>query len=402
MKISIEEARQFLIHHQHLDTPLSGKEGVLEYVKKAGCIQYDPLNIVGRNADLVLQSRIDNYKPEILTSLLYGDRSLIDGWDKVMSIYRTEDWPYFHLVREQRGKETISMLQNRGSDQALGYIEAVLNAIAENGPLQPKQVGQGQTGSGSWGHRNIYGATMDYLFHIGKLGVSNKLNVNKVYDLTQNLIPPHILERQAPFETLYDFQKWHVYRRIASIGMLWNRNGGGWYGTLIPNKTERQQILSELVSEGRVTEIEVEGIPDKFYARSTDISRGLTQTASNSNPASAGKTTKFIAPLDNLIWDRDMTAKIFGFEYTWEVYIPAAKRKYGYYVLPVLHDNRFVARFEPEKSPTHLCIKNWWWEKDVTVTPEIIDSAIQAMKRFAAFLDKKQGVHESAHAMLDR
>jgi uncharacterized protein YcaQ len=387
MKISKEEARQFLVHHQHLDDAglLGGKEGVLQYVKKVGCVQFDPLNVVGRNADLVLQSRIEGYKPEMLESLLYEDRSLIDGWDKVMSIYCTEDWPYFHLVRELRGKEAIATLQYRESAHALDYIADVLDALAKNGVMQPKQIGKGSAGSGSWGHRNIYNAAMDYLFHIGKLGVSKKLNVNKVYDIIENIIPPHILDAPVPFETEYDFFKWYVYRRIKSVGMLWNKNGGGWYGTRIPDKKTRQQIFDELTCEGVVTAINIEGISETFYARTDDVS--FSEQPANNN-------VKFIAPLDNLIWDRDMTSKIFDFDYTWEVYVPAAKRKYGYYVLPVLYNNRLIARFEPEKSASHLIIKNWWWEHDTAVTDDLIHHIMQAMERFAVFLGKENGVLE--------
>ena len=395
MKISKEDARQFLIQHQYLDgpQPLHGKEGVLEYFKKVGCVQFDPLNIVGRNADLVLQSRISDYRPEMLESLLYEERSLVDGWDKVMSIYRVEDWPYFHLVRELRGKQVIATLQNRKSAHALDYINVVMDALTENGAMQPKQIGKGMAGETSWGHRNIYNATMDYLFHIGKLGVSKKLNVNKVFDLIENIIPPHILEQAPLFATEHEFFKWYVYRRIASVGLLWNRNGGGWYGTLIPDIKTRQQIFSELIDEGLVTAVDVEGVTEKFYARSSDISF-------ETNKQSENQVVKFIAPLDNLIWDRDLVSKIFDFDYTWEVYVPAAKRKYGYYVLPVLLGNRFIARFEPEKSATHLCIKNWYWEEGITVTDDLIELVMQAMERFAIFLDKKHGVHEVVYKIL--
>jgi hypothetical protein len=385
MKISKEEARQFLVCHQHLDGSLHGKEGIMQYFKKVGSVQFDPLNVVGRNADLVLQSRISGYEPEMLESLLYDERKLIDAWDKVMSIYPTEDWSYFHLVREQRGNEVIATLQYRKSAHALDYIDFVIAALTKDGAMQPKQIGKSAAGNNSWGHRNIYNATMDYLFHVGKLGVSKKINVNKVFDLIENVIPPHVLDSPAIFETEHDFFKWYVYRRIASVGMLWNRNGGGWYGTLIPDKKTRKQIFDELIDEGLVVAIDVEGIADKFYARTSDI-------PSETNKQIENKSVKFIAPLDNLIWDRNMVSKIFGFDYTWEVYAPAPKRKYGYYVLPVLCGNRFIARFEPEKSATHLSIKNWWWEQDIVITDELIDCIMQSMKQFAAFLEKKEEI----------
>ncbi|MCL2217539.1 MAG: hypothetical protein FWB91_11055 [Defluviitaleaceae bacterium] len=119
------------------------------------------------------------------------------------------------------------------------------------------------------------------------------------------------------------------------VGMLWNRTGGGWLGTLMPDKKMRQRILEEYVESGLVL---------NTHGR---------------------------------------------------VYMPAAKRKYGYYVIPVLYGNRFIARFEPEKSDSHIRIKNWWWEKGVAVSNDLIDCAIQTMGHLAACLEKKQGVHEN-------
>lgn len=390
MKISKADACRFLTRYQHLDgsQPISGFDGILKYIDKVGCIQYDPLNIVGRNPDLVLQSRISDYRAEMLEHLLYEKRSLIDGWDKMMSIYSSDDWQYFHLVRECRGRDAISTLQHRQSSDALLHVEAVMDAITKNGAMLPKQIQLGSAGVGSWGHRNVSSATMDYLFHIGKLGVSKKINVNKVYDLIENLLPPNILNQPSPFESEYDFCKWYVYRRIGSVGMLWNRNGGGWLGTLMPNKKVRQQILDEYMENGLVQCVEVEDIPDKFYVRSKDLDFETDEPTTSD-------TMKFIAPLDNILWDRGMLSKLFDFEYTWEVYVPAAKRKYGYYVIPVLHGNRFVARFEPEKSASHMRIKNWWWEKGITVSDDLVESAMKAMERFSAYLQKEKGVHKS-------
>jgi len=391
MKISKEDARKFLVKYQNLTEPrqLQGTGGIYEYIMKVGCIQYDPLNIIGRNTDLVLQSRVADYKPEMLEQLLYKDRLLIDGWDKMMSIYSREDWPYFNFVREKKGIEAIGILGHRNSEDALSYTDVIIDSLSENGPMLPKQIKLGSVGSGRWGHRNLSSAAMDYLYHIGKIGVFKKVGVNKVYDLIENLLPDSILKQPNPFKTEQDFMKWYVYRRLGSMGMLWNKNGGGWLATLMPDKSTRQRFLDEYVADGEVKCIEVEGVSERFYIRSGDMH--LFDTDNVKKPESL----RFIAPLDNLMWDREMLTKLFDFSYTWEVYIPASKRKYGYYVIPVLYGNRFIARFEPGKSKSHIQVKNWWWEKDVSASDDIIDLSIKEMERLAECFHKKEGIHEN-------
>lgn len=397
MKIHKEDACNFLLRYQSLtgSQPIYGVDGILEYLKKVGCIQYDPLNIVGRNADLVLQSRIMNYKPKMLEQLLYKDRLLIDGWDKMMSIYPREDWPYFRFVREKRGIEAISTLKYRNSSDALLHTDVVLEALAQNGPMLPKQIQLGSANVGRWGHRNLSSATLDYLFHIGKVGVFKKVNVTKVYDLIENLLPAHIFNQPNPFESEYELCKWYVYRRLGSVGMLWNKDGGGWLATHLGDKNLRQRILDEHVADGLIQCIEIEGISDKFYIRSKDASLLNTKSSTTS------EAVRFIAPLDNLLWDRGMLSKLFNFNYTWEVYVPVAKRKYGYYVLPVLYGNRFIARFEPIRrhgvEPLRFC--RWWWEEGVDITPDLIEAIESGLFKFASYLGA-DGIDHSCLTLL--
>ena len=393
MKVSIEEARSFLVKYHNLTGThsLNGVDGVLKYMTKVRCIQYDPLNIIGRNTDLVLQARVIDYKPEMLLQLLYKDRLLVDGWDKMMSVYPSEDWAFFHFVREQKGIEAVSILKNRESDDALKFTEVVLDSLAKNGPMEPKQIPLGAAGKNSWGHRNLSSATLDYLYHVGKVGVYTKKNVNKVYDLIERLLPESLLSQPNPFKNEYDFMKWYVYRRLGSVGMLWNKNGGGWLATLMPNKNTRKSILDEYIAEEKVQRIEVDGVLEPFYIRSSDA---------HLFESTFSKAVRFLAPLDNILWERDMLSKIFDFNYTWEVYVPADKRKYGYYVIPVLYGNRFIARFEPEKSKTTFQIKNWWWEKDVSVSDKLINLILKEMKRLAECFNKTDGVHKSTEDII--
>ncbi len=388
IKISKSKARKFLIKYQNLDgsSKLEGKDGVLHYFNKVGCIQYDPLNVVGRNSDLVLQSRIREYKPDILQEMLYTDRSLIDGWDKMMSIYKAEDWYKFYRVREQSGKEIEKVLKYRNSSESLNFIDDIYQLISDNGPMQSNKINLGSAGKSIWGHRKVSSAAMDYMFHTGKLGIYDKNNTQKIYNLIENLLPEDILNCPDPFENDKDFLKWYVKRRIGSIGMLWARRSDGWLGYFLSNKSLRTPVIKELVEENSLISISIEEFSDTFYIRQEDLE---ILESINDN---IDKEVKFLAPLDNLLWDRNIIEQLFDFSYRWEVYVPASKRKFGYYVLPVLFGDKFIGRFEAEnhRGNQPLVIKNWWWEKDVEVTNDMKQAIIKSLQSFCNYLQAEK------------
>lgn len=393
MKISKAEARQFLIHYHGLDSSnvFSGEKGILEYVKRVGCIQYDPLNVVGRNADLVLQSRINGYNSGMLEKLLYEDRSLIDGWDKMMAIYLQEDWPFFHRLRARREIGVRATLSNRDSLEALKMTGEIREMLSSRGPLQATQISMGKTKKGRWGHGKLSSAALDYMFNTGELGVYAKKSNHKVYELTEKLLPQELLEAADPFAKDNDFYKWYFKRRVGSIGLIWGRNGGGWLGHFLSEKPLRNSIISELVEEKSLQTISIEGIDEVFYIRQEDVA------IFDSVDGEREKVVRFLAPLDNLLWDRGMTERIFDFEYSWEVYVPVEKRKYGYYVLPVLYGNQIVARFEPEKQRGNspLKIKNWWWEEGIVVSSEMEYAVQKALMNFCEYL-QADGIHKDS------
>ena len=381
ISISKEEARRFLICYQGLNgsNTFKGKEGVLQYFKRVGCVQYDPLNVVGRNADLVLQSRIPGYSSSILERLLYIDRTLIDGWDKMMSIYRREDWPFFLRLREVKGKEVIEVLKRRASLEAVNLTGEIREILMRRGPLQ---IHLGEAGKGRWGHRNLSGAAMDYMFNIGEIGIYGKKGTQKIYDLIENLLPHELLNCPDPFKSERDFCKWYFKRRAGSIGFVWGRNGGGWLGHFLSDKALRMSILSELVEEKSLITIFIEGIDEAFYMRQEDFA--ILDSARMDKEAAV----RFLAPLDNILWDREMVERIFNFKYSWEVYLQLPKRKYGYYVLPVLYGDKLVARFEPEnqRGSSPLRGKNWWWEDGISISNQMRVHILDGFERFAQYL----------------
>ncbi|MBO4508447.1 MAG: YcaQ family DNA glycosylase [Spirochaetaceae bacterium] len=390
--ISNETARNFLVNYQNLNGygELVGRDGAARYMQKVRCVQFDPLNVVGRNPDLVMQSRIKDYKPEVLFDLLYKERALYDAADKMISIVPTEDYPAMARIRQKTVEQLKDILTWRKSLGALELLDEIKEFIRVNGAQPATKINIGENvDSGKWGHKKLSSAALDYLYHCGELGISTKLKTHKVYDLSENLFPPEILKAKEPFKTERDFAKWYIKRRIGAVGMLWNKNGGAWLGFYVSDTKLRTEIIRELVDEGELLEFQVEGSKESFFIRKEDSSL-LGKPAENN-------VAQFIAPLDNLIWDRGMIEELFDFKYTWEVYTPVAKRKYGYYVLPVLYKNQFVARFEPEpcKGKAPLQIKNWWWEPDVVVTDEMNAAIKDAFERFGKYL----GVEVSKDAL---
>jgi len=410
--ITKSQLREFLIYYQGLSTQdrFKEKSGIKTYFERVGCVQYDPLNVVGRNADLTLQSRIDGYSQEMLTELLYEDRLLIDGWDKMMSIYNIEDWINMGRVRTSMVESVKRTLKNRKALDALKYLDQVKAELAEIGPARSTQIDIGQTPKGSWGHGKLSSVAMDYMFHNGELGIKNKISAHKVYDLIENLIPNDILNQPELFQTDEEFYAWYVKRRIGSIGIYWDRNGGGWLGQFVSKKAVRTKAFNNLLENEEIVQIKVEGFKENFFIRTDDVDMltdfldcyNTPQLSSEDHEKDAcKKEVRFIAPLDNLMWDRKFIQDVFDFEYVWEVYKPVIQRKYGYYVLPVLYGNQFIARFEPEhiKGGSELIIKDWWWEEQVDVTDEMIKAVIDAFEKFKDYLNADK-ISENIYELL--
>ncbi len=376
------QARRFLLAHQGLWPPyaLEGKRGVLHYLQRVGCIQFDPLNIVGHNTELVLQARISAFQPQLLQDLLYVDRKLLDGYDKMMSIFRVEDWPYFH-----RRRAAAKQRYGQRFAAAAPVLAQIRAAIAERGPLSSLDLTYDQKVDWAWGPTRLARAALESMYFWGELVLHHKIHTRKVYDFATRHIPADLLSAPDPNETEVQYQEWHVRRRIGSVGLLWQTASSVWHGILGTKSKERRASILRLLRQGKIQEVHVEGIPAPLYMRHEDTPR-LTQVlgADPLDPRAA-----VLAPLDNLLWDRRLVATLFAFDYRWEVYTPVAERRYGYYVLPVLYGDRFVARFEPgrDKADGAFIIKQWWWEPRVTLSERLRIALSRCFQRFLAYLN---------------
>lgn len=387
-EITITQARQFLLAKQGLlgSYRFSGKAGAYAYIQQAGCIQYDPVDVCGKNAELTLQSRVKGFQKTMLEELLYRDRLLVDYVDKELSIWPTKDWPYFSPFREQSRRHGASF-------PGLAELEReALSYIRSNGPVSSDTLPvEGEIfwhssmhWSGNW-HKKSKAArsVLEQLYTDGRLLIHHKNGSRKFYDLAERYLDAALLTSESPCKDEETLLCWRVLRRIGAVGLLWDKNSPAFLG--IPMKAnQRRQAFSALESSGAILPIRVEGFKAPFYYRSEDdpLLQAVLAGSIDRKPR-----MEFLAPLDPLLWDKAMIAALWDFRYSWEIYTPAEKRKYGYYTLPVLWGERFIGRIEAaaDYKGRTLRVKNIWLETGVCLTKTIQTALDRTMKRFSRF-----------------
>ena len=381
------QARQFLLLKHGLlgEHKFIGKQGAFDFICQAGCIQFDPVDVCGKNAELTLQSRVKGFTKEMLRDLLYKDRLLVDYPDKNLSIIPLEDWPYFERYRETARKGGLRF-------EGLGDLETEAKVyISANGPVSSGDLPlEGKLGwrsaihwSGNRDGTNAARAVLEQLYSTGELVIHHKQGTRKYYDLAVNHISPELLNAPEPLADEFEHQKWRVLRRIGAVGLLWNRPSDAWLNIGGLGNEIRGKVFSALSADGKIVEITVEGLKDTLYCRAEDTLL-LEEVVGN---LKSKPRCELIAPLDCFMWDRKIIKALFGFEYTWEIYTPANKRKFGVYVLPLLYGEGFIGRVEPvpDRKTNTLIIKNIWYEEGIKLTKKLQASVNTCLNRFAKF-----------------
>ena len=395
MNITKQQAKRFMLLKQGLlgEKRYLGKEGVLSFIQKAGCIQYDPINVCGRNADLVLQSRVDGYRESMLDSLLYQKRRLIDYWDKNMAIFPVEDWPCFARTRWAYGQEWV-----RSYQQIQEAAPAIRQALKTQGPSFSDDFESRDKVDWYWSSTTVSRAVLEALYFRGELCVHHKRGTQKAYDFAEKLIPDEIFSAHDPYPDDLNHGVWRLKRRIGGVGLLWNKASDAYLG-LPDRKTEYRNVLfARLLEQNEIMPVNVEGIRDTLYI--------LTADEELLADAVSGRVfmprTQVIAPLDNMLWDRKLLELLFDFYYRWEIYTPKEQRQYGYYVLPVLQGEEFVGRIELEtdRKADSLMVRGYWSEKGKKPDKRALN---RCLKEFADFqlvkkvvwLDKQSSINNS-------
>ena len=352
------------------------------------------MDVCGKNAELTLQSRVRGFTRKMLADLLYKDRLLVDYTDKELSIWPSEDWPYFSSYRERSkthgaGFPGIPELE----EQAIAYIRENGPVSSDTLPIQGKVFWHSSMHwSGHWhGMSPAARSVLEQLYTDGVLLIHHKSGSRKFYDLADKYFSQDLLNAANPCSDEAAFREWRIRRRIGAVGLLWNRRSDAFLG-IDMTADQRNAAFEKLEADGGIQKAEVEGIRFPLYFLTEDLP--LAEAVLNDS-VDRKPRLEFLAPLDPMLWDRKLIEALWDYQYSWEIYTPAEKRKFGYYVLPMVYGEKFAGRIEAaaDRKTETLVVKNIWYEAGIRQTKKLDAAVDAAVRRLAKFNDCSRAEH---------
>jgi uncharacterized protein YcaQ len=333
-KIAIETARRLALHAQGLALPPEPRQTVADVVARIGCLQLDPVAAVARSPLLVLNARMrGGANEEALDNAAYKERVLFDYWAHEASLCHIYDlalhrWQMRRWLSLPRRRPYAEFLEDNA-----GFAEDLVAELRERGPLRAQDIEETDVHHWQHGHwteeinwRQTIARLLDALWLSGRIGVHSRDGLTRRWHVLEECLPPHALD------TVQDLDDRQATSRAVdrALSML----GVAKPGHVLKHFVRNRYPYLEEVLTAEAVEVRVEGTSGTWYAREQDLERELAP----------GTRTIALSPFDNLIADRGRTAELFGLDHRLEIYVPQKKRIWGYYVLPILHGERFIAR----------------------------------------------------------
>lgn len=390
MTISQQTMRRFILGKQGLwpGRRWQGRQGVREALRNGCVIQVDPLCILARSHDIALVSRVADYDVEDLHQALYEERLGFD-WGSVMLVHPMEDVPYWKAIMQRRISEPYWAAYR---EQYGNAIDLVRNEIHSKGPVSGRSFKGTKLEDRYWRSGKDTGRALYYLWTSGELMTSHRLKFERYYDFAERIIP---VEFQGT-ASLMESEKYLsilVFRDRNIVTPLEFKN---WWAGLLERKvsqTEANQRLIEMEKEVIITAIAVENRRGIHYIMAEDLpflkilSDGNVPKAWKPVGASTSDEVSLLAPLE-IVSARGRANNLFGFDYKWEVYKPAHQRLWGYYTIPILYQDRLVARIDSRLDRKKMVwqINDYWHEETETIDQAYKQALQNGLISFIDFL----------------
>jgi uncharacterized protein YcaQ len=300
-------------------------------------LQLDSVPVVIRTQYLPLHARLGPYRVEQLDRIAYQHDEWFEAWAHEASLLPVASEPLFRWMKDRvRQGHTWKWLAEFAAKEPT-YVQAVLDEVRERGAVAPGELSDPRPtkGTGGWGNRSAGARALDWLFRAGELGVRRRGNFEKVFSPLQDIVPADVLATPTP--TPEDARRALTLQSVQALGVGAAGDVADYFR--LPIRGVRES-LAELVALGRVIAAEVEGWDKPAFA---DPEASVPRTIE-------GATV--LSPFDPVVWNRDRALRLFDFDYKIEIYVPKEKRRWGYYVLPVMVDGVLVARLDVKTDRT--------------------------------------------------
>ncbi|WP_417713720.1 winged helix-turn-helix domain-containing protein [Pseudophaeobacter arcticus] len=375
--------RLFMDRHALLEQPSGGSKGMdlLQLISRLGFVQLDSINTVARAHDMILYSRRPSYRAKHLTDLYHGGGALFEHWTHDAAMIPLAFYPQWHL-RFQRDEALLrKRWRNWRRDGFEQQFDTVLTHIRDHGPVSSSDLGKDEKkSSGGWWDWHPSKTALEYLWRTGALTVVGRSGFQKRYDLTERVIE-EALHAPADLPDPAGTVDWLCTQALDRLGFATSGELAAFWDTA--STAEAREWCQQAKARGEIEEIEVEaadGSLRKCFARPGT----LTQAA---ELAAAPGRMRVLSPFDPMLRDRKRAERLFGFYYRIEVFTPAPKRIYGYYVFPLIEGQHMVGRIDMKADRPADCLRvtALWPERSVKFTPARIKRLEAELERTARF-----------------
>lgn len=389
LKISNRNARRLWLDAQGLSSPPTGQHNNLSIIKALGYVQLDTLQIVSRAHHHIIWSRNQHYREATLNSLLQDERCLFEHYSHDACVLPMEFYPMWQRQFQRKAEQLKKRLKNNDAMPGKAARNAILRRIDKEGPLSSKDFATNTTTKRKIWTRPAHKIALDYLWYAGELATSYRHNFNKYYDLSERVIPDAVRNKRSSDAKQVDWLcrqalERLVFANVTEIQRFWEAC----------DLTEAKQWVER--NRRKLVEVEVQSA-DRTWVRAWALP-GIEERLSRLQPPTS--RLRILNPFDPIIRDRARLLRLFDFDYRIEIYVPAAKRRWGYYVFPILEGDRMCGRIEVRANRRENCltIVNFWAEPNIKWSRQRTQKLTAELKRMARFT----GVEYAAgdHGML--
>jgi uncharacterized protein YcaQ len=373
--ISLFTARQLSLYAQRLLIPpqkVAQKSDVKQTITALGALQIDTINIVARAPYFSLWSRLGDYDADWLNQLL-AEQSLFEFWAHAACFLPIEDYGLHRRIQIEQWR--LPWYQHWYADHKVEF-DAVLSHVRENGSAKSSDFKRtdGKKG-GTWWDWKIEKRALEYWFTAGELMISKRVNFQRVYDLRERVLPDWKDSDAPDLQFVY---RSLVLKSIAAMGLALP----GWIADYfrLPKK-QVQTTLKQLIEKKLLLELKVEDWDESAWTLPEVWEVFKAELKQNPEP----QFTTILSPFDSLIWDRARTRKLFNFDFSIECYLPAAKRKYGYFLLPVLNNGQIIARMDAKshRADRKFEVKSLYLEPHILPDHSLAQNLVSAITNCA-------------------